>query len=257
MPAAAITFRCYQCQKLLGASRSRIGSVVNCPKCSAELVVPEPEAPATEDSPSPEPSPSQSAIDVDDGFPAGLIQTEPRPAPDQSSASFFPDLRTQTVGQPFPFIQTEESTAPPPAVDRRKPKRPRPPSPEPSSSESFFPDPALFPAPSLTDETAAATLEYTRPVPPSRTPPPEVAPSVMAWPSATPSSQPIVPAVTTEPVPLRESPSRPRLGDRDESPRRNDVSIPRTVVVLWSFFVLLALMSAFVAGLTVGHFVWK
>jgi hypothetical protein len=29
------------------------------------------------------------------------------------------------------------------------------------------------------------------------------------------------------------------------------------VVVLWSFFVLLALMSAFVAGLMVGHFIWK
>jgi hypothetical protein len=208
----------------------------------------------------PEPSSSPSTTGVDDGFPAGLIQTEPRPAPDQSSASFFPDLRTQTVGQPFPFIQTEESTAPA-AADRRKSKRPRPPAQEPSaesnSTEAFFPDPASFPAPSLTDETAAPTLEYTRPVPPSRTPPPEIAPSVMAWPTANSSSQPVIPAITTETQPLQTSALRPRLADRAELPRRNDVSIPRTVVVLWSFFVLLALMSAFVAGLMVGHFIWK
>ena len=36
-------FRCYQCQKLIGAPPSRFGSVVKCPKCAAELIVPSPD----------------------------------------------------------------------------------------------------------------------------------------------------------------------------------------------------------------------
>jgi hypothetical protein len=36
-------FRCYQCQKLIGAPPSRFGTIVKCPKCSVELVVPSPE----------------------------------------------------------------------------------------------------------------------------------------------------------------------------------------------------------------------
>jgi hypothetical protein len=39
--------------------------------------------------------------------------------------------------------------------------------------------------------------------------------------------------------------------------RRNDVALPRTVVVLWSFFVILALALAFTAGLLAGHFLWR
>ncbi len=40
--AELFKFRCYQCHKLLGASPSRIGSVVHCPKCRTELIVPPP-----------------------------------------------------------------------------------------------------------------------------------------------------------------------------------------------------------------------
>jgi hypothetical protein len=37
-----IVFRCYQCNQVLKTARSKIGAVVPCPKCKAELVVPEP-----------------------------------------------------------------------------------------------------------------------------------------------------------------------------------------------------------------------
>jgi hypothetical protein len=43
----------------------------------------------------------------------------------------------------------------------------------------------------------------------------------------------------------------------ERTARRNDVAIPRTAVVLWSFFVVAALAMAFTAGLLLGHFVWK
>ena len=35
-------FRCYQCQKLIGAPPSRFGTIVKCPKCGVELIVPSP-----------------------------------------------------------------------------------------------------------------------------------------------------------------------------------------------------------------------
>jgi hypothetical protein len=47
------------------------------------------------------------------------------------------------------------------------------------------------------------------------------------------------------------------LPDRSSALRRNDLALPRTAVVLWSFFVILALAAAFTAGLLAGHFVWK
>jgi len=220
--------------------------------------------------PTPAPA-SSSASGIESGFPAGLFPTEAPPAVDPSSASFFTELRTGPDARPFPNIQTGEATQAAPAAERRKPKPPRPAAPEPpttippattppeaggSSSESFFPGQGSFPAPSLTDETAAATLEYTRPAPPLGTPPP-VAPNVTAWPSSPAAQQPVVPTITTEAEPLREFAPRPRLAGRDEPPRRNDVSIPRTAVVLWSFFVLLSLIAAFVAGLLLGHFAWN
>lgn len=46
MAAVPIKFRCYRCSQLLGVARSKAGAVVACPKCSAELVVPEPSEPA-------------------------------------------------------------------------------------------------------------------------------------------------------------------------------------------------------------------
>ncbi len=43
MAAVPIKFRCHHCQQLLGVSRNRAGGVVACPRCAAELVVPEPD----------------------------------------------------------------------------------------------------------------------------------------------------------------------------------------------------------------------
>ena len=40
MMAVPIKFRCYQCNQLLGVSRSKIGATVACPRCKTELIVP-------------------------------------------------------------------------------------------------------------------------------------------------------------------------------------------------------------------------
>jgi hypothetical protein len=52
--AELFKFRCYQCQKLIGAPPSRFGSVVKCPKCGVELIVPSPDEPSPEEEPDPD-----------------------------------------------------------------------------------------------------------------------------------------------------------------------------------------------------------
>src|SRR5258708_38108729 len=36
-----VLFRCFQCQQVLRTGRSKIGSVITCPKCGMELIVPD------------------------------------------------------------------------------------------------------------------------------------------------------------------------------------------------------------------------
>ena len=44
MAGELLRFRCYQCGKLLGAPASKAGRTTTCPKCKADLIVPEPNA---------------------------------------------------------------------------------------------------------------------------------------------------------------------------------------------------------------------
>ena len=48
MAIERLKFRCYRCNQLLGATPNKAGSVVTCPKCSAELLIPVPELRADE-----------------------------------------------------------------------------------------------------------------------------------------------------------------------------------------------------------------
>jgi hypothetical protein len=65
-----------------------------------------------------------------------------------------------------------------------------------------------------------------------------------------------VPAEAVPPIQVET-----RRGDRDVEAygrvRARDVVLPRSVVLAWSLFVLLALAAAFGAGLLAGHFVWR
>ncbi len=46
--AELFKFRCYQCQKLIGAPPSKFGKVVKCPRCESDLIVPSPEGETAE-----------------------------------------------------------------------------------------------------------------------------------------------------------------------------------------------------------------
>lgn len=132
-----IKFRCYRCGKLLGAPPRRVGAVVSCPRCRAELQVP---APSDE-----EPGPATST----------------------------------TAG----------------------------------------------------DEEVAVEPDFSAIVVPS-------------------TVEPDIP-------PIRIDAEPPALAPTPPSPRAADVVLPPGVVMAWSLLVLMAIPMAFVAGLLVGHFIWK
>jgi phage FluMu protein Com len=54
-----IRFRCAYCNQLLGIARRKSGTVVKCPKCSGQVVVPQP---PEEDEPARPPQPSPGAM---------------------------------------------------------------------------------------------------------------------------------------------------------------------------------------------------
>jgi phage FluMu protein Com len=235
--ATPIKFRCFQCNKLLGVSRSKVGAVVACPQCRAELIVPEP----PEESPPP-PPPNSNAAES---------RPSPPPAPPKGSSS--------------------SSRIEPAVVLWDTPPEPEPiPAPE-APGEPAFPaiqlEPiSLRPDPPVPFRGASRTRMESRETP-TITPAPEAA---QPGPSPAPSPQPIVPATAPEPVLLpsitlapttiRDSDSTRSAGSpgplREVAARRNDVILPRTAVVLWSFLVLLGMVFAFASGLLVGRFLW-
>ncbi|MHC5542018.1 hypothetical protein ACYOEI_27680, partial [Singulisphaera rosea] len=75
MAAAPLRFRCYQCNQLLGVSRSKIGTTLRCPKCDADLIVPDPDDVAENAGVT---TVSPSGLDsADQGIPADLIDIRP------------------------------------------------------------------------------------------------------------------------------------------------------------------------------------
>jgi hypothetical protein len=89
-----IRFRCAYCNQLMGIARRKAGTVVRCPKCAGEIIVPVPEGPeGPEDEPDPPAQPAGAqAFDVEPINPAGFqpasagvaaTAQEPAPAPPQ------------------------------------------------------------------------------------------------------------------------------------------------------------------------------
>ncbi len=224
MAIALFKFRCSQCQKLLGVSHSRAGTRVNCPRCNTELIVPEPsgEHEVAEEG-STVPDLSAIGLSTLDGL--GSIRPE--------------DLRV------LPGIGRVDDV---PAPSRG------------ASAPSWVPDIATEPGPAI-----PALRETTRPAASRRD---DLAPdeigdilqAVQAAQIASPGrSEPDGP----DPAHIRE----PEVATAVEleaptirpagAPRRNDVAVPRSALIAWSFSAVLAIASAFFAGLLAGHFVWK
>ena len=214
--------------------------------------------------------------------PAAKVRSEPRPralpeftAPAESAAA------TATAVQPGPrpaqaptYIEEIAAVLPPDLIDLK---------PEDLRVEAEFFE-------SLTRQSQAPGVREPAPWPPAESTAPSFASETFALPSPTPlvvetASAPAPPAVSsllTETVDLAPRPAQPPpqvpaparaeaslvgtaieiehptiLPAGSEIRRVSEVVLPASVVVSWSLFALLGIGLSFVAGLLMGHFLWK
>jgi DNA-directed RNA polymerase subunit RPC12/RpoP len=270
MAIERLKFRCYRCNQLLGATPNKAGSVVTCPKCSAELLIPVPEL-------RPDEGTDVQARAVEPARPKIRAEARPKPelevtAPSESAAATAvqPASRSSLAAM---SIAELEAALPPDLIDLK---------PEDLRVEAEFFE-------SLTRQPAVSAVREPAPWPPSEVFGPSFATGTYVSPSSAPpiiasSGTPSAPAAsqlltqtidlspkapeppTPPPVPARaetaligtaieiEHPSI--LPPGTEIRRVREVILPASVVLSWSLFVLLGIALSFVAGLLMGHFLW-
>ncbi|QEH37137.1 hypothetical protein OJF2_57240 [Aquisphaera giovannonii] len=231
MPETKLKFRCYKCQQLIGVAGRKSGTTVACPRCRAELLVPDPEArPAVEMSPS-----SQGAT-------PSLLDQIAAAIPDDLASIRPEDIRAE--GDFANFIVTREHDSPPRPFEYGT-AEPDPPGP----TES-----AAFPAIDTSGGRAAGgtRTEATRPAEGFGDVPVVIPTTFEEGPTSTLSAGDAVAPVAGidfGPSSIRpESPPYPRAGE---------VVLQPATVLAWSLLVLMAVPMAFIAGLLLGHFVWR
>jgi phage FluMu protein Com len=106
--ATLFKFRCYQCNKLLGAPASKIGRIIHCPKCGAELIVPLPddEEAASDSSEGDEFRLEDLGLRLE---PERLVEPPPTIVPHLAIDPSLPD--------PIAFLESEAVNAPEPSPD--------------------------------------------------------------------------------------------------------------------------------------------
>ena len=280
MAIERLKFRCYRCNQLLGATPNKAGSVVTCPKCSAELLIPVPEL-RTDDGSEVQPKAPAPArakpraeprtkAEPDITAPAEstavatAVQTVLRPsqrrvakppvpspmAADDLAAMLPPDLidlRPEDLRVEAEFFESLARQPPPPVAERAP-----------------WPSPEVLEVPTRTDSIAS----FAPPGPIVETP--VVSSTAVALPAALTETVDLSPArvepLAPPPVPQRAEAALIGASIEIEHPtilppgteirRVREVVLPASVVLSWSLFVLLGIALAFVAGLLMGHFLW-
>jgi hypothetical protein len=221
MAGAPIKFRCYQCNQLLGVSRSKVGSIVSCPKCATDLIVPEP----GETIPSGAPS---SPLTAETPMAVG------QPTLPETTREF---LSAVAAGVPIEVADIRpEDIRVEPSIVWSPPSKP---SPEPEAAVNTEPSSLAAPPPSTPESVELPFL--VSPVPGEEL---RIA------------RAPQTSSIETHLPPLKFDP--PSLApERAATPRTRDLVLPRSVVAAWSLFVLVAQALAFIAGLLAGHYIWR
>ncbi len=243
MAGERLKFRCYQCNQLLASSPGKAGSVVSCPRCKADLVVPAPESPAPGD-------PESSAVGKASGR-AGSSLSPPKlnvPGDLDEVAAAIPadliDLRPEDLRVEAEFFHSL-SRAPEPA------REPEPASwvaqlataPDSSTGTGFAHTPSISPPASERSTAVSPPASAFRQEMPAVIPAPAPIPAQLA------PLSPDVPPIEIEPPSLR-SPAR-------ELQTVREVVLPASAVLAWSLFGLIGIATSFIAGLMVGHYFWR
>jgi phage FluMu protein Com len=240
MAEGHLKFRCYRCNQLLGASSRRAGTVISCPRCSAELEVPRPDELATSaaaDASSPPSSRgarSSAAVQGTSAAVSSFIEEIAAAIPAELAA-----LRPEDVRVEAEFanrvVRTRE-----PAIPILPARVEAPPEPEAPSVEAL-----------QTVQPAQRVQTPRRVGPPPQAPvrpdPLLTVPVNQAQPAALIDAS--LPAIQVDPPSILPP-------GRQIRPVSEVVLQPATVLA-WSLLVLLAVPMAFLAGLLLGHFVWK
>jgi hypothetical protein len=227
-----LKFRCYRCNQLLSTSPKRVGKEISCPRCKAELVVPELDA---------EPAPVEARAPAAAGRPDLPPRKRPREVSEgpakaaqviEDIAAAIPEdlvaLRPEDIRVEAEFVDLVVTTT-----------EPETPAPWPN-----LPVPVeAQPRPAATEEDSAKTT-------------PQESPQLVLGPDADPAPSAvdaginaILPAINIEPPTILPP-------DREIRHVREVILQPSTVLA-WSLLVLLSIPMAFIAGLLIGHFLWK
>jgi len=267
MATERLKFRCYRCNQLLAVAPSKAGTVVSCPKCQADLLIPggEPRAKGEGENRARGEVESRTRVETEAPVP---LEGEPRARAD--AAAILGPSPAPPKPAPVPvFMGAIAGVIPPDLADLR---------PEDLRVEAeFFENLTRLPAPATTVEPTPWPVpeSLTPAVPPEPLFPADPLPTAAQAPTEFGTSESIsVPPETAGRVPRpSEKPSPPDevssigaqieieppsiLAPGAEIRRVSEVVLPASVVLAWSLFVLAGWASAFVAGLMMGHFLWK
>ena len=236
MPAELLKFRCYRCNQLLAVAPARAGTVVACPRCKADLQIPAAES-------------------------ASTVDTE-KPARRTRAGTVTSNAATSNTGAPeFPSFLAEGGAAIPPEVAELRPEdlrveaevfasitRDAVPLPQ---SPMQMPLPPFEPAspPHVEDRTSELTPSELSNLFAPTPQPSEPSPVALQMPAEVSEPRAFVPPIEIEPPSI--------LAAGTEIRRSMEVILPASVVLAWSLFVLVGIGLSFIAGLLVGHFLWK
>ncbi|MGA2705788.1 MAG: hypothetical protein ABSH35_32495 [Isosphaeraceae bacterium] len=249
MPEDHLRFRCYRCNQLLGVSSRKAGTVISCPRCAAELKVPRPEEQTVtaDASRSGHGFTTESRVPVSSTTPTSKSGGNALPAFMEEIAAAIPDdlatLRPEDIRVEAEFVDlvvtTSEGVTPPAA---RVPQSEPLPG-DPVEVEAYFAQtpPPAEPPPVVRAEPPPVVRAELPPVVPAE--PRSVDPPVDLAIGA------VLPAIKIE-TPSLLPPGR-------QLQAVSEVILQPATVLAWSLLVLLALPMAFLAGLLLGHFVWK
>jgi DNA-directed RNA polymerase subunit RPC12/RpoP len=246
-----LKIRCYRCNQLLAVSPTKAGTVVACPKCKADLLIPRQESQARGDGAEETglaANLSSAMMLSESAAGSPRISAESPSFLDEIAAIIPPELaalRPEDLRVEAEFFGSLTQEPPPPARS----------APELSLTDRA--DPFQFPD-SFTPETLIPPAEK-----PLRSPSAvgfSVASEVVATTAAPIPTPPPLPAPAPDAVipPIQIEPWSATILPPSTEPRRiHEVTLPASVVVAWSLFVLVAVAMSFVAGLMIGHFLWR
>jgi phage FluMu protein Com len=237
-----LKFRCYQCNQLLASWPSKAGSIVSCPRCKADLVVPAADSTAAAD-------PEASTVGKASGRARSTLTPPINTVPaglDEMAAAMPADLiglRPEDLRVEAEFFQSLTRVPEPPQEPEPAPwVAPAPAASFPRVETGFPAAPASIP-PAI--ETEAPVFPSTA----RRSDFPSAFPLVTPNAPLLPPASPVVPPIEIEPTSLLPS-------NREFHPVR-EVVLPASAVLAWSLFGLIGIATSFIAGLMVGHYFWR